>query len=90
MPRGPLPKSDITLRFSETVRRIRMNSGLRISDLAGRVGMTASQWCKVENRPRKDISVVLFCRVAHALSLSGTQLMAIVETTPSELSSSGN
>lgn len=85
-----LPQGEITARFSEVVRRIRWNSGLRQSDVAERAGMTPSQWAKVENYHRKDISVRLLCRVAGALSLSGTQLLAMLEAPPPELSSSGN
>ena len=85
-----LPQAGISERFSEVVRRIRYNSGLRQVDVAERAGMTCSQWAKVENYRRKDISVRLLCRVAGALSLSGTQLLGILEAPPSELSSSGN
>lgn len=77
-------------RFREVVRRIRLNAGVRITDAAEVAQMKPSQWAKIENRPQKDIGLLLFCRVAQALSLSGTQLLSIIENGDPELSSSGN
>lgn len=77
-------------RFREVVRRIRLNAGVRITDAAEVADMKPSQWAKIENRPQKDIGVLLLCRVAAALGLSGTQLLSIIEKGDPELSSSGN
>lgn len=88
--RAALPQEGITHRLGSIVRRIRINSGLTQTEVAGRAGMTAQAWSKIENYPRKDIGVRAFCRVAQALSLSGTQLMGMLESGPSDFTSSGN
>lgn len=85
------PRGELVGRLGAVLREIRRNSGLTQADLAARAGMSANRWARIERCHQKDIGLLLFVRVAGALGLSGTQLLAIVERQRVETpSASGN
>lgn len=79
MPARNRPQSDVVRRVGRVLRAEREAVGARQGDMAARCGMSASAWCHLESCRQKDIGISLFIRLATALGMTGSQLLALVE-----------
>ena len=49
------------------IKEIRLEKGISLSDLASKSGVSAGYICHLENGSRKNPSVVIMKKIAHAL-----------------------